>query len=201
MERETALPTAQRKTKLPVDQDYAKFSDAALIPFVEEHASAFSELYERYYHRVFYYLLDLVKNLPDAEDLTSQTFLSAFASLRKLKRKESFSSWLFRIARNKANDFFRARKKRREISTEYIAEIDAELLTGSDYKNEDIFMVREIVNLLSIKEAELLRLRLVAELSFLEISEILGISVNRIKKEYYKILKTISFEWKDQNGS
>ena len=54
---------------------------------------------------------------------------------------------------------------------------------------------------LSPKEAELLRLRLVAELSFLEISEVLGKSVNKIKKEYYKILKVISIEWKEQNGS
>ena len=75
------------------------------------------------------------------------------------------------------------------------------MFTSSGYKKEDIFMVRELVNLLSIKEAELLRLRLVAELSFLEISEVLGKSVNKIKKEYYKILKVISIEWKEQNGS
>ena len=200
MERETAIPTAQRKTKLPVDQEYSDISDAELIPLVEENTSAFSELYERYYLRVFYYLLDLVKNRPDAEDLTSQTFLSAFASIRKLRRKESFGAWLFRIARNKANDFFRTQRKRQEIPTEYIEEIDAELFTGSDYKKEDIFMVREMVKLLSIKEAELLRLRLVAELTFFEISEVLGKSVNKIKKEYYKILRIISNEWKDRNG-
>ena len=200
MERETALPTAQRKTKLPADHEYSRLSDAELIPLVEDNTTAFSELYERYYHRVFYYLLDIVRNLTEAEDLTSQTFLSAFASLGKLKRKESFSAWLFRIARNKANDFFRTQRKRQEIPLDYIEEIDAELFTSSGYKKEDIFMVRELVNLLSIKEAELLRLRLVAELSFLEISEVLGKSVNKIKKEYYKILKVISIEWKDRNG-
>lgn len=176
---------------------YSELLDAELIPLVEQDLSAFSELYERYYHRVYYYLLDLVRDLLDAEDLTSQTFLSAFTSLRKLRRKESFSSWLFRIARNKANDHFRKQGKRQEIPTEHIEEMNAESISDTGYKAEDLLMVREIMRHLSIKEAELLRLRLVAELSFLEISEMLGKSINKIKKDYYKILKDIAVELKD----
>lgn len=201
MERETAIPVVQDKTQGHTGQGVSMLSDAELILMAEDNPAVFTELYERYYHRVYYYLLDLVKNIPDAEDLTSQTFLSAFVSLMKLRRRESFSSWLFRIARNKANDFFRKQKTRQEIPTEFIEEMDAESLTGSGYKEEDILMVRNMVDLLSIKEAELLRLRLVAELTFLEISEVIGESVNKVKKHYYKTLKIISTELEDQHGN
>ena len=72
------------------------------------------------------------------------------------------------------------------------------MFSGSEYKKEDIVIVRKIVKLLPIKDAELLQLRLVAELTFLEIAEVLGESVNKVKKDYYKILRFISTEFKDQ---
>ncbi len=44
------------------------------------------------------------------EDLTAQTFLTAFKSFDNLRKEEHFSSWLFTIARHKAMDHFRSRK-------------------------------------------------------------------------------------------
>jgi len=72
----------------------------------------FTELYRRNATNVFYYLYSRVRNVADAEDLASQTFLTALENLPKLRDPLKFTPWVFTIARNKAFDFFRKAQRR-----------------------------------------------------------------------------------------
>ena len=73
-------------------------------------ASAFASIYERYFDRVYRYILLRVGSRMDAEDLTEQVFLKALEKMGSFRwRGVPFSAWLFRIAHNQMVDHLRRR--------------------------------------------------------------------------------------------
>ncbi len=73
---------------------------------------AFTELARRYQGRIYNLLIGLTKNHSDADDLAQETFLMAYKSLQRFKQDSSFYTWLYRIAVNRAMNFFK--KSQRE---------------------------------------------------------------------------------------
>jgi len=82
----------------------------------------FTELYRKNANQVFYYLYSRLRNVADAEDLTSQTFVTALENLSQLRDPLKFTPWVFTIARNKVNDFFR--KSQRHPTVDYGEELE-----------------------------------------------------------------------------
>ena len=79
---------------------------------------ACQKLLNIYKGRIFSYILRMVKNYHDAEDLTFETFIKCFRALESFDRSRRFSTWLFTIAHNTTLDFFRKNR----IEYEYIDE-------------------------------------------------------------------------------
>ncbi|WKZ48111.1 MAG: RNA polymerase sigma factor [Anaerolineales bacterium] len=71
---------------------------------------AFAALYRQYVTRVYRYHMAHTGNIKDAEDLTSQTFLSALEGLRSYRGDGSFAAWILGIAAKKRLMYFRGRK-------------------------------------------------------------------------------------------
>ncbi len=152
----------------------------------------FTELYHRNVTPVFYYLYSRVHNVADAEDLTSQTFVTALENLSKLHDPLKFTPWVFTIARNKALDFFR--KSQRRPTADYDEELDQTKVVRRELSQADQDRLRDLESLisrLSPLEQEYLRLRIVADLPFAEIASILSEPETRIKKKYYRLLERL----------
>lgn len=150
-------------------------------------------LYEAFATKVFHYHYVRVQNLHAAEDLTSQTFLSAWENWQRLRDPAKAVGWLFTIARNKAADYFR------ENAQILHAELDDELTFPTD-RPEDVnntaakdglLDLREQLRQLPERDLELLRLRLVGELPFREIARVMNQPLSRIKKRYYRLLERL----------
>lgn len=174
----------------------SELDDNELACLAVNDSSSFAELYDRYFEKIFYYLLDITKSMAVAEDLTSETFMYAFKAIGTLRNKNSFRPWLYQIAKNKSYDYFRQKKKGNEIPLEFVEELESKTTSEFHYAPEEIILVRNIIDNLPEDEAELLRLRFVAELSFSDIAKVLKQSVNVTKKKFYKIIKKISTEVK-----
>lgn len=82
---------------------------------------AFSCLVTQYSRYVFAVCYGILRSRHDAEDMTQQTFLKAFTSIRKLRHGAKFSPWIGRIARNLCIDFLR-RQENRSASLEDLPE-------------------------------------------------------------------------------
>lgn len=152
----------------------------------------FTELYHRNATSVLHYLYSRVRNVADAEDLTSQTFMTALENLSKLRDPLKFTPWVFGIARNKAFDFFR--KTKRGPTTDYDEELDqTEAVRGelSQTDQDHLHDLERLISHLSPLEQEYLRLRIVADLPFTEIASILSEPETRIKKKYYRLLERL----------
>ena len=73
-------------------------------------AEAFAELYRRHVTRVYRYHMAHTGNVSDAEDLTSQTFMSALEGIHSFRGDGSFAAWIMGIASRKRALFFRGRR-------------------------------------------------------------------------------------------
>lgn len=69
---------------------------------------AFAELYGKIYEKLYRFAFYILKNAADAEDAVGEAVVDAFAGIRRLKREESFSNWMYQIVTNKC------RRKMRE---------------------------------------------------------------------------------------
>lgn len=81
--------------------------DSVVAAAVTGDKVALERIYDTYVNPIYRYQYSRVGNTTDAEDLTSQTFMAVLESLPRYKFGGYFSAWIFRIAHNKATDFFR----------------------------------------------------------------------------------------------
>jgi RNA polymerase sigma-70 factor (ECF subfamily) len=97
--------------------------DAELVEFAKKgNLDAFEALTNRYEQRVYSLALRMLRQEPDAEDVTQQTFLSALENLGGFRGEASFSTWLLRIAAHAALKIIRKRKGLNTVSLEEATE-------------------------------------------------------------------------------
>ena len=92
--------------------------DALLALAKEGDVDAFNRLVSVHQNAVYGFVLRLVRLNNVADDVTQETFISAFRSIRSM-RGANFRAWMMTVARNKAYDYFRKSGRRREISVEH----------------------------------------------------------------------------------
>ncbi|MGV8049430.1 MAG: RNA polymerase sigma factor [Anaerolineaceae bacterium] len=165
-----------------------KSDELRIIRTARHDPKAFGELYLLYVNQVFRYLYSRTGNVHEAEDLTAQTFLTAFESFDKFRQEEHFVSWLFAIARNKTMDYFRQQK-----NTSPIEAVSGICADGNDplidaIQSEQTAALSKLIQTLPEEERELLRLRFLADMSFPEIAHLLHRNEGAVKKSIYRLL-------------
>lgn len=173
------------RTSLP--EDYKKPDEVVLVAVAKKDPREFGQIYQLYIQPIFRYLYSRIGSLPEAEDATAQTFMAALEALDRYQDKGHLASWLFAIARRKAMDHFRA--QRLQVPLEKAENIS----TGTDLlqqliQTEQITTLAKLISALPEYEHELIRLRYIGELSFLEIGHLLNRSEAAVKKSLYRLL-------------
>jgi len=153
---------------------------------------AFERLVEPYVKALFNYISFRVNDVSDANDIIQETMLSIWQSIRSYEYGASFKTWAFSIARRRLADFYRKNKKH-----DFLPLTDFEnVFIAKDSLNESIDRM-DIDNALlhlNSNENELVYLIFQAQLSYQEISAVLGIPVGTIKSRMSNIkskLKTL----------
>ncbi len=159
----------------------------ALVAGAKNDPATFGRLYDIYVQPIYRYVYSRVGSAHEAEDLTSQTFLSAFEHLPRYRESGQFAAWLFRIARSKLLDHFR--KNRKEVDLEAAEELGA----GADavhqvIQDEELASLRSLIRKLKPDEQDLIHLRYVAGLSFAEMAGVLGKNEQAVKQSVYRLL-------------
>ena len=80
--------------------------------------NTFAQMYETVYKDLYRFALCMMKNAEDAEDAVSDAVLAAYENIRKLRKKESFRSWMFTIVANICRKRLRQAAKRKENEQE-----------------------------------------------------------------------------------
>ena len=163
-------------------------SDEQLISlYVDGNNEAFDSLLERHKDRIYMYIYHSVKNEELADDIFQDTFVKAIMTIRQGRYVENghFSAWITRIAHNLIIDYFRQTKAENLQSTD---DTDINILNRkelSDSTIEDSLVesqihsdVRRLIRALPDSQREVLVMRYYKNMSFKEIADTTGVSIN-----------------------
>ena len=175
-----------------------------LVRQAQKAPDAFAKLYDQYYPKIFGYVLRRTANLEAAEDITSETFLKALGKLWQFRwRNVPFSSWLYRIATNEINQYFRKSEYKKSISMEELQEQGFELISPHDPESElieaqeklkqyqDFLEIQEKIVGLPAKYQEVIALRFFEQKQIKEITEILGKKEGTIKSLLHRAVEKL----------
>ena len=99
---------------IPGQRHYNKMTQAqqqALLEEIHRSPEAFGKLFDAYYRPIFSYVFRRTGNYDTSSDIVAETFLKAFLNIGRFQwRGVSLSSWLYRIATNETNYYFRKKK-------------------------------------------------------------------------------------------
>lgn len=164
--------------------------EESLILKSQADPEAFRPLYEKYFKRIFLFIHHRIGEKTLSADITSQVFLKALLNLNKFSfRGLPFSAWLFRIALNECNDFFRKNKRHRLVSLEdgMIDHLYEELT--AEARLEDLQQrLPSILEKLDVDELQIIELRFFEQRPFKEVADILGITETYAKVKVYRAL-------------
>jgi len=140
------------------------------------HPEDFGLLAGRYQKPLFSYLAAQVGNFPQAEEAAQESFVRAFLSIKKLRKPESFFSWLLGIAGRVAKEQFRAELHRRRDS-----EVAETLMAGAAEPSED-YPLEEAMTVLPEIHRQVILLRYYEGLSCQEIATRLAMPLGTVTK-------------------
>jgi RNA polymerase sigma-70 factor, ECF subfamily len=171
-------------------EDKSKYGDELLIKGAQSDPEAFKPLYEKYFKKIFLFIFHRVGDKELSADLSQQTFLKALKNLNKFQlRGLPFSAWLYRIAINETNDYFRKVKRSRVVMLDdSIAETLFEEITGNDRLEEFSLRLPAILQLLKPDDLQLIELRFFEQKSFREIGILLDITETHAKVKTYRAI-------------
>lgn len=166
--------------------------ERALIKSAQKDKNNFGKLYELHYPVIFGYIRKRIENRELAEDLASKTFEKAFRAIENFQwQGVSFRAWLFRIARNVLNDYFRAKGRRpKDVSWEAIAPIIKDKGLKPEevaLRDDDELALYGLMAELDNDEQYLLYYKFFENLSNVEISKITGLSETNVGTKLYRI--------------
>ena len=157
---------------------------------------ALQTLIERHATSVYGFVARVIGDANAAEDVTQETFVKIWKNLKKFDLNKSFKAWLFTIAKNTAFDFLKKKKAiplshYRKEETESLADqipdttpLPSEWLEKRDVTKQVIAALAH----LSLTARTVLMLHYKQELSFQEIAEILGESIDTVKSRSRRAL-------------
>lgn len=185
-----------------------KLSDEQLVKnYANGDSDAFDTLLARYQQKIYSYILFLVHDDEVADDLFQETFMKAIVTIRQGRYVESgrFSAWLTRIAHNLVIDKYRQDRNSNVISNDAS---DADLFNDASLSDITVEMkmiteqsltdVGRLLKKLPDNQKEVLYMRFYQDLSFKEIADATGVSINtalgRMRYGLINLRKMVS-EW------
>jgi len=175
-----------------------------LVRQAQKAPDAFVQLYDLYYPKIFGYVLRRTANLEAAQDITSETFFNALRKLWQFRwRNISFSAWLYKIATNEINQYFRKAEYKKSLSLEELQEQGFEPISPHNPENElieaqekleqhqDFLEIQVKIVRLPAKYQEVITLRFFEQKQLREIAEILGKKEGTVKSLLHRAVEKL----------
>lgn len=155
---------------------------------------AFEELVVKYQNKIYALAYRYMGNEEDAYDMTQESFIKAYRSLRSFKGDSSFGTWMYRVATNVCLDELRRRKRRivslsldEPLATRDGDEVEKEIPDTSPtadiiYEQKELSQyIQDVLNGMKPDHKTTIILRDIMELTYEEIAEVLNCNVGTVK--------------------
>lgn len=181
-----------------MDKNSTYQQDLKLIAAAKKDVRAFAGLYDKYFERIYIFIFKRVQDEAVAGDVCQDAMLKAMHNIQKYEdRGYPFSAWLYRIASNEVNLYFRKQKKMVTVEVEdrHVKEVMMEIKIGDTEEVSDQDKLMMMMSNLKPEHAEIIELRFFMQYSFKEIAEFYAISEANAKMRLYRILDKIKNSW------
>ena len=158
--------------------------------------SAYRDLMKKYRDSIFNLIYRIIRDREQVEDLTQETFVKAFASLRNFNREYAFSTWLYKIATNSSIDYIRKKKLLTMSINKPISQEDSDYsfeLPDSTWEPDKFIMARqkskiiaEAIERLPPKYRQVIIMRHNEERDYAEIAKMLKIPIGTVKAHIFR---------------
>ncbi len=148
---------------------------------------AFEELYSKYNKLVYGIASSILKNKTEAEDVMQTVFTKIYSIEKEKLPTKNEASWLYTLTRNETIALIR--KKKDTINLEKIYEIENNNAEIDSIIDEEVY--NKLINGLTEREKEIISLKILAKLTFNEISKLINEPVGTVKWRYYKTVNTL----------
>ncbi|MBR6981198.1 MAG: sigma-70 family RNA polymerase sigma factor [Prevotella sp.] len=166
-----------------------KLTDEELaLAYIDGDDKAFDLLLSRTQTKLFTYIMFVVRDREVANDIFQETFVKVITKLQQHKYTNSgkFGAWLVRIAHNVIMDWYREQKSEKIVEANEENDLSnlggcevLDLNVENQYVNEQVMRdVRKMMNMLPPTQREVVFMRFYQEMSFKEIAEATGVSIN-----------------------
>lgn len=148
----------------------------------------FGRLYDLYIKKIYNFIYYKTMHKETAEDLTSQTFFKAMERINQFDgNKGTFSSWIYKIARNTVIDHYRTKKPQTNIEDFWGISDDSDTEKDIDI-SQKLEQVKKYLENFKPDQREIVIMRLWDQLSYQEIAEITGKTVASCKMTFSRVV-------------
>jgi RNA polymerase sigma-70 factor (ECF subfamily) len=165
--------------------------------------NALSELIGRYQNRLYRYILRMVRQPAEAEDLFQQTWLKVVEKIRSFDENRNFDAWLFTLARNLVIDHLRRihpESLDEPLTHGEHGETAADRIPSRGNAPFDLALaaerrmqIGEAIAMLPIMYREVLSLRFEEEMNLEEIAQVTGIPVSTVKTRLHRSMEQVRY--------
>ncbi len=161
-----------------------------LVRAAQQQPRHFDVLYRRYFEAIYGFVFKRTRDEELSGDLTSQIFLKALTNLKRYRfQGVPFKAWLFTLAANEVNQYFRSSQKQRSISLDSVNLREMTEEAELDVTDQNIQRMVEVLNQLSLEEVQLIEFRFFEKIPFKEVAAIYGITETNAKVRVHRLLK------------
>lgn len=146
---------------------------------LRDEADFFADIFDRYYNRIYKYMRYRLNSIEEAEDLSSQVFEKIMQKIDTYDPERApFEVWLFSIAQNTVNAYYRCNKRRKWSPLESIRDLPSERPSPEEaaVHNEEQSRLLEALSSLDERERNIIAMKFAGGLKNREIAELMKIS-------------------------
>jgi RNA polymerase sigma-70 factor (ECF subfamily) len=151
---------------------------------------ALENLYHETHTSVYAYVISVLKNVHDAEDVLHDCYLAVHSAAANYSSSGKPMAWIITIAKNLCLMKLRERKKKAEVEDEDFF-INAQYNEDSRLTPEDAFILNECMNELSDEERQIVVLHVVSGFKHREIASFLNMALPTVLSKYHRALKKL----------
>ena len=151
---------------------------------------ALENLYHETHTSVYAYVISVLKNVHDAEDVLHDCYLAVHSAAANYSSSGKPMAWIITIAKNLCLMKLRERKKKAEVEDEDFF-INAQYNEDSRLTPEDAFILSECMNELSDEERQIVVLHVVSGFKHREIASFLNMALPTVLSKYHRALKKL----------
>lgn len=158
----------------------------------------YTEFYSMNFTWVFRFIRSKIPIIEDAEDIAFETFNAIWLNWDSIDKTKNLNPFLFRICRNKVNDFLRKKYSINIKDVEFKDEFIEEVIKNEKpvIENPILIKLKEILQKnLNEKERKIINLKYFNNMTFKDIGDELGLTENNVKVINFRTLKKIKKIW------